>query len=333
MKRAALVLAAVLAACVLPAGEGATAQPSLRVGLVLQSTDVDNPYEHGPFAGFQRAVRKLGVQGRVVTQDPKGGLLPAFRYLARQKYDLVIGYGFLSVNDLDAAALTFPGTKFALIDSSRNDLPHKPKNVRGGVFASQEPSYLAGYLAALMEKRRPGQDVIGSVGGYKIPTVDAYIAGYQAGARKADPGITTLNGYANSFVNPTKCQPVALGQIARRSGVVFQVASGCGLGALQAAKAKGVWGIGVDIDQSALGPHILTSAIKKMDVAVFDTVRAFQQGTFKTGVDVLFDLRSGGVGLGKISPKVPRSFVRQLERIRAQIVAGQIKVPSTLEKR
>src|SRR5207245_782235 len=110
-----------------------------------------------------------------------------------------------------------------------------------------------GYLAALMEKRRPGKDVIGSVGGYKIPTVDAYIAGYQAGARKADPRITMLNGYADSFVNPAKCGAVALDQIARGAGVVFQVASACGLGALDAARDRGVWGIGVDIDQSSLG--------------------------------------------------------------------------------
>ena len=210
------------------------------------------------------------------------------------------------------------------------DLPHKPKNVRGGLFAAQEPSYLVGYLAALMEKRRPGENVIGSVGGYKIPTVDAYIAGYQAGARKADPGITTLNRYSSNFVNSAKCRPVALGEIGRGAGVVFQVASACGKGALQAAKEKGVWGIGVDIDQSSLGPHILTSAIKRLDVAVFQTVKACQQGTFKTGGDVVFDLRNGGVGLGKISPKVPRSFVRRVERIRKQIVAGKIRVPSTL---
>ena len=210
------------------------------------------------------------------------------------------------------------------------DLPHKPKNVRGGLFAAQEPSYLVGYLAALMEKRRPGEDVIGSVGGYKIPTVDAYIAGYQAGARKADPGITTLNRYSSNFVNSAKCRPVALGEIGRGAGVVFQVASACGKGALQAAKEKGVWGIGVDIDQSSLGPHILTSAIKRLDVAVFQTVKACQQGTFKTGGDVVFDLRNGGVGLGKISPKVPRAFLRQVEGIRRQIAAGQIKVPTSL---
>src|SRR5262249_41179191 len=153
---------------------------------------------------------------------------------------------------IDKAAIRFPHLKFAVIDSSRGDLPHQPRNVRGGVFASQEPSYLAGYLAALMEDRRPGRHVLGTVGGYKIPTVDAYIAGFRAGARKADPRITLLNAYAQNFNDPAKCKPVALGQIGRGAGVIFQVASACGLGALDAAQQKGVWGIGVDIDQSSL---------------------------------------------------------------------------------
>jgi basic membrane protein A len=93
-----------------------------------------------------------------------------------------------------------------------------------------------------------------------------------------------------------------------------------------------VWGIGVDIDQSYLGPHILTNAIKRLDVAVFSTINARRQGTFKTGGNAVFDLHNGGVGLGRISPKVPRSFVRQANRIRKQIIAGKIRVPSTLRQ-
>jgi basic membrane protein A len=331
MERVALALAALVAAClVLSAGQPLAAKRQLRVGLVLQTTDVSNPYDGIAFRGFQRAVRELGVIGRTVAPDPKSGLVPSIMYLVRQRYDLVVGYGFLEVNAIDAAASRSPGTRFAILDSSWTDLPHRPENVRGGPFAAQEPGYLAGYIAALMEMRRPGTDVIGSVGGYKIPTVDAYIAGYQAGARSAEPGITTLNGYANSFASPARCKAVAQQQIARGAGVIFQVAADCGLGALQAAKANAAWGIGVDIDQSALGPHMLTSAVKKLDVAVFDTVRDFQRGAFRTGSDKVFDLRNGGVGLGKISPQVPRAFVRRVEAIRRQIVLGKIKVPSKL---
>jgi basic membrane protein A len=333
MNRAVLALAAAMAASLLLAGESAPANRHLRVGLVFQSTGLEDPFNRLAFRGFQRAVRELGIKGRVVAPDPKAGLLPAFVYLARQKYDLVIGYGYLSVNALDAAAVKFPNTKFAIIDSSRMGLPHAPRNVRGGGFASEEAGYLAGYLAGLEEKRRPGKDVIGSVGAYPIPTVDSFIAGYRAGARKADPGIKTLNGYSNNFVNTAKCELVALDQIGRGAGAIFQVASGCGLGALHAAKQKGAWGIGVDIDQSSLGPYILTSAVKKLDVAVFKTVQDLQRGTFRTGGDVLFDLANGGVGLAKISPRVSRADVRKVGKIRKAIVAGRIKVPSKLAKR
>ena len=116
--------------------------------------------------------------------------------------------------------------------------------------------------------------MISSVGGQKIPPVDHYIAGYQAGAKAANPKIKTLNGYSQDFVDQAKCKEIALNQIAQGSQVVFQVAGQCGLGALDAAKEKGVQGIGVDADQAYLGAHILTSAQKKVDVAVFDTVKA-----------------------------------------------------------
>ena len=151
-----------------------------------------------------------------------------------------------------------------------------------------------------MERRRPGKDVIGSVGGLKIPPVDASIAGYEAGARKADPGITTLRGYAFNFFDPAKCRAVALSQIARGAGAVFNVAGACGLGTLQAAKEKRVWGIGVDVDQSFLGPHILTSVLKRFDVEVYATL---VQGRLKTGGNKVWSLRNRAVGLGKISPR------------------------------
>src|SRR5205085_6419653 len=122
-------------------------------------------------------------------------------------------------------------------------------------------------------------DVIATVGGQKIPPVTSYIAGFQAGAKAADPGITTLNQYSNDFVDQAKCKEIALNQIAQGADAVMQVAGGCGLGALDAAREQGVWGIGADADQSYLGPYILTSALKKVDVSVYDTVKSVQDGS------------------------------------------------------
>jgi basic membrane protein A and related proteins len=270
------------------------------------------------------------VHGKAITVPPAGGWLPSFSSLARQKYDLIIGLGRDQAADLDTAARRFPDRKFLILDTTWEDLRHRPRNVLGSDWRVEEPSYLAGYLAGLMEKRRPGKDVIGTVGGYPIPSVKRFIAGFDAGARKADPGITTLRAYSFDFFDPAKCEAVALRQIGQGAGVVFNVAGACGLGVLDAAKRGHVWGVGVDVDQSSLGPHILTSVVKRWDVEVFDTVEALVHGKLRTGRDSVWNLRTGAVRLGRISPKVPPPFVRRVERIRRQIVAGKLHVPAVL---
>ena len=127
-----------------------------------------------------------------------------------------------------------------------------------------------------------------------------------------------------------KGRSVALSQIAKGSRVVFQVASSCGLGALEAARERGVWGIGVDVDQSELGRHVLTSAVKMLDVAVFDTIEELVRGTLETGGTSRFSLRNGGVGLGTISSAVPRSLEAEIEDVRAEIVAGKIPIANSV---
>jgi basic membrane protein A len=165
----------------------------------------------------------------------------------------------------------------------------------------------------------------------KEPPVDRFIAGYQAGAEAADPGITTLNGYSQDWDDLAKCKEVALDQIAKGSKIVFQVAGGCGLGALDAAKEKHVWGIGVDADQSFLGPHVLTSAVKRVDQAVFLTIKSVEDGTWEGGGNSVFGLADDGVGLGKISPKVPEEDVKAVDKVKQKIVSGQIAdIPTTV---
>jgi basic membrane protein A len=237
----------------------------------------------------------------VLTSKSNADYVPNLSSLAQQKYDLVIGVGFLMADAVDTVASKFPTTKFAVIDVDQSTLKHKPTNVEGLLFSEQQSGYLAGYLAGLYTKDKGGKQVIGSVGGQKIPPVDHYIAGYQAGAKAANPGIKTLNGYSQDFVDQSKCKELALNQIAEGAQVVFQVAGQCGLGVLDAAKEKSVQGIGVDADQAYIGPQVLTSAIKKVDVAVFDTVNTAQDGSFKGGTNTTFDLTNDGAGIGKIS--------------------------------
>ena len=231
---------------------------------------------------------------------------------------------------LAAVALTFPDQPFAIIDADHSALPHRPRNVQGIAFSDEEAGFLAGQVAVLALDLGPGDRVISAVGGKPVPSVTKYIAGYEAGARTVDPSMTTLLGYTNDFYDPLKGRSVALGQIAQGSRVVFQVAGACGLGALEAAQEKGVWGIGVDVDQSQIGPHVLTSALKRLDVAVFDTIERFVGGTLETGGTTVFSLRNGGVGLGSISPEVPPSVVAEIERVTDEIVAGTISIPTTI---
>ena len=333
-RRAALVLVAALLLTLPVTLPAAGASGAARPVRVLFVTDLLNPASKRDlrgiaYLGFLRAVKDFKIDGRVVLIDPFQDSAQKLASFARQKYDLVYT-GILPPESVDPVALKFPQTKF-LYPFPIGFLKHKPKNVQGMDFHDWEGSYLAGYLAALIEKRRPGKDVVSSVGGFPFGPVDHLIAGYRAGARKADPGITTLNAYAQNFLDPAKCKAVALQQIAAGSGVVFNVAGACGLGALEAAKERGVWGVGVDVDQSFLGPHILTSEVLQLDVAVYSAIGALARGALKTGGNTVWNLRNGGVGLGKISPKVPRSFVARVERIKAQIVEGTIRVPTRLK--
>jgi basic membrane protein A and related proteins len=299
----------------------------LRVGMV---TDVgglnDHGFNHLAYVGLQQAQKRLGITFQVAESRSPSDYIPNLASFARQGYDLVLGVGYTEIGAMGAVAKRFPQTRFAIVDVANQDLAGKPKNVLGLLFHEEQVGYLAGYLAGLEAKRLPGKDVVSSVAGQKQPPVDRFVAGYQAGAKKADSKVVTVNAYSQDFNDQAKCKAIAENQIAAGSIAVFQVAGGCGLGALEAARENHVWGIGVDADQSFLGAHILTSATKKVDRAVFLAVQSVQGGRFHGG-NAVYGLKEGGVGLGKISPKVPRSEVAAVDRIRRQIIAGTIVPP------
>ena len=235
-----------------------------------------------------------------------------------------------SRRDLNTAAQQFPDTKFAIVDFPWVALTDKPKNVVGLTFKSEESGYLVGYLAGQLAKKKGGKQVVSAVGGQKIPSVDNWIAGFRAGAKKANPKMTVLIGYSNQFPPSAapKCKEIALNQIAKGSQAVFQVAGGCGLGALDAAKQKKVWGIGVDADQSYLGTHILTSGVKRVDTAVFTFFSQAKKGTLKTGRDIVFNLKNGGQDVGKISTKCNcAAEVKKMNALKPLIISWQDQDP------
>jgi basic membrane protein A and related proteins len=312
--------------------KAAKADATFKVGLV---TDIgglnDRGFNQLANQGLQRAIKQLKIKGRVLISTNEADYVPNFTSLVRGGYNLIIGVGFLQTNAVETVANRFPKTKFAIVDVDVNGYKVKPKNLEGLDFKEQEVGYLAGYLAAL--KAKNSGRVISSVGGLKIPPVDRFIAGYQAGAKKAVPGTKTLNGYSQDFGDQQKCKEIALSQIGQGSRVVFQVAGGCGLGAIEAAKSKGLCGIGVDNDQRFLGPHVLTSARKKVDQAVFLAIKAAKAGKYKGATNVIYGLKNGGVALGKFGAGncgVSAAQKKVLNSIAKQIKSGKIKPPSAV---
>jgi basic membrane protein A len=308
----------------------APAKKAIKVGLV---TDIgglnDRSFNTLANQGLEQSKSELGITGRVLTSKSNADYVPNLSTLAQQKYDLVIGVGFLMADAMGTVAKKFPNTKFAIIDVDATGLKGKPTNVEGLLFKEQESGYLAGTLAGLYAKDN-NITTISSVGGQKIPPVDHYIAGYEAGAKAANSSIKTLHAYSQDFVDQAKCKELALSQIARGSGVVFQVAGQCGLGALDAAKEKTKQGIGVDADQAYLGSYILTSAIKKVDTSVFDTVKQVQDDKFTGGTNTTFDVKNKGAGIGKVSAAGAK-YQSQLDEVTSKLAAGSITVPDTVK--
>ncbi len=313
---------------------------AVKVALV---TDIgglnDKGFNHLSYVGLQRAIKELKVKGRVYITKSAADRKPNLQAAAQDGNGLVIAVGVLfEFGPLDDVAPAFPNTKFAGVDVDWSGLTSHPPNVRGIQFREQEAGYLVGYIAGLWETRHPvkGKMVVGGVGANKVPAITRFLAGYRAGAHKANRKIKVYIDYANdpTFADQAKCKETTLNQIAKGSRVEFEAAGACGLGGLSAAKQKHLWGIGVDADQSFLGPHILTSATKHVDLSVFEAIKAYKANPtgFKGAFNKNYTVKNHGVGYGKLSTKLSaadRTYItKKANRIAKLIAEGKIKPPS-----
>ena len=178
-------------------------------------------------------------------------------------------------------------------------------------------------------KTKGGKNTISAVGGISIPPVNHYIAGYKWAATKEDPGVKVLVGYSNDFTDPTKCAGVANSQIAAGADIVFQVAGGCGLGALQAAGQKGVYSIGVDTDQKSSDNSVIASAVKRVDTAAFTAIQDVVNGTFQAGTQT-FDLQNGGVDWAMGNIPLSSDITAEVSKVEGEIKSGSVTVPDTI---
>lgn len=334
---------AVAVAAVAGAGRAAPAQKQAAVKVAI-ATDIgglnDKGFNHLSYVGLQRAKKELKVTGKVYITNSANDRKPNLQTAAQQGYAPVFAVGVLyQFGPLDDVVPAFPKTKFVGIDVDVNGLKSKYPNIRGIQFREQEAGYLVGYAAGLWIKRHPkaGKNVVGGVGANKVPAITRFLAGYKAGARKANSKVTILIDYANdpTFNDQAKCRETTLNHVEKGSRVEFMAAGGCGLGGLKVAKENGIWGIGVDANQSFLGKHILTSAVKHVELAVFEAIKAYKASpkNFKGGFNKNYTVKNHGVGYAPLSTKLPKAeraaMTKAINAIAAKIAAGKIKVPSS----
>jgi basic membrane protein A len=331
------VVALIVAAAFLAVGSGEAKPAAVKVAVVADTGSLnDKGFNTLAVLGIEKAEKNLGVDGRVYPTATAADRTPNLQAAAQAGYGLVIANGVLfTFGPLDTVAPQFPNTKFLGIDVNFPDVQGKPSNVRGVQFREQEAGCLVGNIAAL-EIKREGKRVISAIGANKVTAIVRFFAGYKYCAKRAYPKVKILAEYAGdpTFSDQTKCRTTALSQIARGSRIIFTVAGGCGLGALDVVKQKGLFGIGVDADQSFLGPHILTSATKKVNVAVYNAIAEYAKDPagFKTGYNQNYTVKNGGVGYGKLSSKLPKSvqkaYAASTNALAKLLASGKVKPPA-----
>jgi basic membrane protein A and related proteins len=335
----ALLLGAAILLTFLPArhakpgaspGPSTTATAKAHIGLVF---DVggrgDKSFNDAAYAGLERAENELGVEASflepVGTEDREA----AVRLFAARGLDLVIAVGFIFTSDVDAVAAAYPGVHFACVDYA----PHGAllPNVEGLAFREEEGSFLVGSVAGLMSKTR----TVGFVGGMTIPLIRKFEAGFFAGVAATCPDCVVRSTYAGStpdaFKDPAKGKALGITEIAQGADILFHASGATGHGVFEAAKDAHVFAIGVDADQHDEMPGtVLTSMVKRADVAVFEAIRAVVLGQFEGGMRV-FGLREGGVDYvheGAHGALVPSDVQADVAKLRDEVVAGRIVVPS-----
>jgi basic membrane protein A and related proteins len=321
-----------------------TSTPTKTVKTVAIVTDTgginDQGFNELSYHGYTQALKEFGYKERLI-QTQSASEYSSNLTQAAQSAQLVIAVGFLMQTPLDTVAKQYPKTDFAIVDGCAVPLNSQNcetlPNVASLYFKEQEAGCLVGAIAGQMEldgkskiAKLLGKSTIGAVGGLSIPPVNHYIAGYKYCAKKVDPAVKVVVGYSQDFSNTAKCKDLATSQINQnQADIIFQVAGGCGVGALDAADQKGVFGIGVDSDQGYLHASVITSALKRVNVAVYDTIKSFENGQYSNNPPT-FDLKINGVGYAPPNSKVPADAKAKAEDFLKQIQAGTLVPPDTI---
>jgi basic membrane protein A len=336
---AVLVIAHVALLFVHPAGATPPAvSAGVKVGIVF---DVggrgDKSFNDGAYVGAMRAERELGAQVRFIEPSDGPDREAGLRLLASEHMDLVIAVGFIFTDDVTQLAKEYPNIRFADVDytvsTDKNGNPiQPPPNLAALKFREEQGSFLVGALAAMESKTH----TVGFVGGMDSPLIQKFEIGYRAGVKYVCPTCTVIAQYAgvtpDAFRNPGKGKELALNQYEQGADIVYHASGSTGLGVFEAARQTGKYAIGVDADQYSEAPgRILTSMVKHVDVAVFQTIQRVQNGTFHGGI---YDLGLAENGVGYVYDEHNKMLISpavraRLDSLQADIISGKIHVPST----
>lgn len=299
--------------------------------IIAQGGLGDASWNDTAYAGFQSGLAKTGLEGRPIeSPDVVAQGEEIMRRAADSNFGLVISLEWIHGEPMQALAKDYADTNWVIMNQTREG-----DNIASVVFGEHEGSFLAGALAAQVTtdtsiKGINEDAVIGVIGGFKAPGIDKFIAGYIQGAKAMNSDIEVKVAYADSFGDPAKGEQLANAMFDDGADIVYQVAGGTGIGIIEAAKARGHYAIGVDTDQDSLAPgHVLTSMIKRVDVAVDEVITDYAAGNFPGGQVIKFGLAENGVALSDMThtkDRIPAAYLAKIDDLSAQIVAGKIDV-------
>ena len=304
------------------AADNGGAPETIKVGLVTDVGGVnDGSFNQSAWEGLQRAAADFGIEVKYLESKGDADYTPNIETFVDEEYDLIICVGYMLAAATMEAAQTYPDQQFAIIDDATcADLP----NVTCLMFKQEQASYLVGYVAGLMTQK----DNVGFVLGMASETMHLFGYGYLAGVKDANPDATVQQFNANSFADPSIGKTNATTAVTNGADIVFHAAGGTGNGVIEGCKEAGIMAIGVDSDQSVLAPEtIITSAMKRVDNAVYDCAKAVVEGTLEAGVKT-YDITNGGVDIAPTTTLLPEDVLTAVEDVKAKLLSGEIVVPS-----
>lgn len=303
-----------------------------KVGMITDTGGVnDESFNQSTWKGFQDAQEKFGkdkLEIKYLESKQDADYVQNIDTFADEEMDLIIGVGFKLEQAITEAAKNYPEQQFALIDAVCEG--EQPENVTSLLFEDNASAYLTGLIAGRMTETNK----VGFIGGMESPVISKFDYGFRAGVKAANPDAEVMVQYANSFTDSALGKTIANQMHSKNADIIFTCAGAVGIGAIEAAKENGKYAIGVDRDQSDLAPeNVLTSAIKRVDAGVFETVKSYVNGTFEGGTTTTYGLEENAVGV----PDTTKNLVSQkildlVEETITKLKNKEITVPKNKEE-